>query len=86
MDQFGCCSGSLATLILKDKVQDLINYGNYFTVLFFSFQDQIMIALEEIIQIRSGLDKNVSSITNIKQDASNLERINRWSCRHQNVQ
>ena len=47
--------------------------------LFFTFQNQIIDALEKNNQDASGdLVENIQSITNISTDASNLERINRW--------
>jgi putative inorganic carbon (HCO3(-)) transporter len=45
-----------------------------------TFQDQIMMKLEKNRQDSSDdLAEHVSSISNVATDASNLERINRWS-------
>lgn len=49
--------------------------------LFFTFKTELMIKLEQNKQTSSGkLIEHVQSISNVKTDASNLERINRWSC------
>jgi O-antigen ligase len=49
--------------------------------LFFVFRAQIVMELEENRQYSSGdLTEHVQSISNISNDQSNLERINRWSC------
>jgi O-antigen ligase len=48
-------------------------------VLFFTFQDQILMKLERNKQDSSkDFVKHVQSMSNITTDASNLERINRW--------
>ena len=47
---------------------------------FFSFEDQILMKLEQNRQDSSDdLAEHVNSISNVATDASNLERINRWS-------
>jgi len=47
---------------------------------FFAFEDQVMMKLEKNRQDSSDdLAEHVSSISNVATDASNLERINRWS-------
>ncbi len=49
--------------------------------LFLLFQTQIFMALEQNSeQSSSNLTTHISSMSNITTDASNLERINRWSC------
>jgi O-antigen ligase len=49
--------------------------------LFFTFQTEIMIKLQSNRQASSGkLLEHVQSMSNVKTDASNLERLNRWSC------
>ncbi len=46
----------------------------------FTFQDEILMKLEKNRQDSSGdLAEHVNSISNVATDASNLERINRWS-------
>lgn len=50
------------------------------TGFYFGFEDQITHALERNRQDSSGnIAEHVQSITNISSDASNLERLNRWS-------
>ncbi len=50
-------------------------------ILGFSFQNQILMALEQnSAESSDDLSTHFSSITNITTDDSNLERINRWSC------
>jgi putative inorganic carbon (hco3(-)) transporter len=71
----------LCTLLLRIRFRNLLIGVITCTTLFLSFQDQIMIALgRNTTDSEGGFDKNISSMTNIKTDASNLERINRWSC------
>lgn len=48
---------------------------------FFTFQTEILIKLSETKQESSNdLASHVQSVSNIKSDASNVERLNRWSC------
>ncbi|MGE0567857.1 MAG: O-antigen ligase family protein [Bacteroidia bacterium] len=50
-------------------------------ILFFSFQDEILIALgRNNTDAEEGFLNNIESVSNISTDASNLERLNRWSC------
>ncbi|MEQ9186962.1 MAG: O-antigen ligase family protein [Cryomorphaceae bacterium] len=47
---------------------------------YFAFEEQVMMKLEKNRQDSSDdLSEHVSSISNVATDASNLERINRWS-------
>lgn len=49
--------------------------------IFVGYQDKIIMELERNKQDSSGdLAEHVQSISNVASDASNLERINRWSC------
>lgn len=49
--------------------------------LFLLFQSQILMKLEQNSeQSSANLATHISSMSNITTDASNLERINRWSC------
>ncbi len=73
--------GILATLLLK------INFRTLFLTLlitgglFFSFQTEILIALgRNNTDAEGGFSNNIESVSNISTDASNLERLNRWSC------
>ena len=50
-------------------------------VLFLVFQTQILMKLEQNSEESSAnMMTHISSMSNISSDASNLERINRWSC------
>lgn len=50
-------------------------------VLFFTFQQDILMKLEKNRQdSATDFNKHLQSISNISTDASNLERINRWNC------
>jgi O-antigen ligase len=71
----------LVSFLLRIKLRTLLITGVTLLVLFFSFQDEIFIALgRNNTDSEGGLDNTISSVTNISTDASNLERINRWSC------
>ncbi len=49
-------------------------------VLFFNYQDEIMLKISRNRQSSSkDLAEHLQSVSNIRNDASNLERINRWS-------
>uniref|UniRef100_UPI0032168EA3 O-antigen ligase family protein n=1 Tax=uncultured Draconibacterium sp. TaxID=1573823 RepID=UPI0032168EA3 len=49
--------------------------------LFFSFQSRILMEMQHNSEESSAnFMTHISSMTNITSDASNLERINRWSC------
>ena len=52
-----------------------------FITLFLIFQTQILMKLEQNSeQSSANMMTHISSMSNITSDASNLERINRWSC------
>lgn len=69
------------TLLLRIRFKILLTtFGTAF-ILFFSFQDEILIALgRNNTDAEEGFMNNIESVSNIKTDASNLERLNRWSC------
>jgi len=47
----------------------------------FAFQHQILMYLERnTTESSANLTEHISSMSNISSDASNLERLNRWSC------
>jgi len=49
--------------------------------LFFVYQTDIVLKLERNKQISSGkITEHLQSVSNIRTDVSNLERLNRWSC------
>lgn len=69
----------LICVLLKIKFRWILTTVVILTGLFFTFQHQIIDALEHNSQDASGdVIENIQSITNISTDASNLERINRW--------
>ena len=66
---------------LKVRFQPIFITSIALIVFVFSFQTQIVMYLERNSdESSSNLMEHVSSISNISSDASNLERINRWSC------
>ena len=71
----------LVFLILRIKFRTLLITAVSGIVVFLLFQTQILILLSQN-NTASGNDasQNVESISNIKTDDSNLERLNRWSC------
>lgn len=69
----------LACVLLKIKFRWVFSVFVILVGLFFTFQHQIIDALERNNQDASGdVVENIQSITNISTDTSNLERINRW--------
>ncbi len=74
-------AGVLVFLMLKVKFRTLVVTGLSMVAIFLVFQTQILIFLGQN-STASGQDasQNLESITNIKTDDSNLERLNRWSC------
>lgn len=72
--------GVLICVWLKIKFKYILTLITVVVVLFFSFKHQIIDVMERNEQDSSGnLIEHIQSITNISTDASNLERINRWS-------
>jgi O-antigen ligase len=66
-------------IALKIRFKSLIIFGALVASVFFTFHDEIVWRLERNTTDSSGdLAEHVQSIFNIKSDASNLERINRW--------
>ena len=69
----------LVCVLLKIKFRWVFGAFVILVGLFFTFQHQIIDALERNNQDASGdVVENIQSITNISTDTSNLERINRW--------
>lgn len=74
-------AGILTTMLFKIKFRNLLITVGTLAVLFFSFQEEIFIALgRNNTDSEGNFSDNIASMTNISTDASNLERINRWSC------
>lgn len=69
------------TLLLRFNFKVLVTVIFTSGILFFSFQDEILIALgRNNTDAEEGFMNNIESVSNISTDASNLERLNRWSC------
>ena len=68
-------------LYLKVKFRTIVLLAVSAAVIFFVFQTQIVLMLNQN-NTASGGDaaQDLQSVSNIKTDDSNLERINRWSC------
>lgn len=77
----GIALSIFATLLLKIRFRTLVTTFVTLTLLFFAFQTEIVMALSKNdTDAKGGFLNNIESISNISTDASNLERINRWSC------
>jgi putative inorganic carbon (hco3(-)) transporter len=73
--------GVYIVIFLKLKLRTITISAVTLIVLFLTFQEQIFMKLEKNRQDSSNnLTEHVQSISNISSDASNLERVNRWSC------
>jgi O-antigen ligase len=72
-------AGVWLLILLKIRFRSIIITLGLMLAVFFTFQDDILWRLERNTTDSSGdLTEHVQSIINIKSDASNLERINRW--------
>jgi O-antigen ligase len=70
-----------AVIKLKIRFKPLFITFISLLVFFLVFQNQILMSLEQNSEQSSAdFRTHISSMTNITSDASNLERINRWSC------
>ncbi len=70
-------------IIIKLKVRFKPLFISFVSIIaiFLVFQTQILMKLEQNSEESSAdMLTHISSMTNISSDASNLERINRWSC------
>ena len=73
--------GILITIFFKIKFKTLFLTLIITGGLFFTFQTEILIALgRNNTDSEGGFSNNIESVTNISTNASNLERLNRWSC------
>ncbi len=71
----------LGTLLLKLKFRTIIITLVSGVVIFFAFQTEILMVLgRNSTDAEGGFENNIQSVSNISTDASNRERINRWSC------
>ncbi len=74
-------TGIFVIIKLKIKFSTLLIAFTSLILLLFVFQNQILMKLEENSEQSSAdFATHISSMSNITSDASNLERINRWSC------
>ena len=72
--------GVLACVLLKIKFRFILTVVIVLVSMFFAFRHQIIDVMERNEQDSSNnFLEHVQSITNISTDASNLERLNRWS-------
>ncbi len=72
--------GVLFCVLLKIKFKYILTIIIAAVALFFTFRHQIIDVMERNEQDSSNnLVEHIQSITNISTDASNLERLNRWS-------
>jgi O-antigen ligase len=73
--------GIWALIKLRIRLEYLLVLAGIGVAFFFSIRTQLMVQLEQNRTTSSGeLSEHVQSMSNISTDASNLERINRWSC------
>ena len=74
-------AGIGALMMFGVRLRTLLGTGILGLLLLFLVWDQLLISLERNDQDSSDdLTEHVESISNVSSDASNLERINRWSC------
>ncbi len=68
-------------MAFRIKFKLLFIVGLTTVILFFSFQTQLLMLLESNNQdSANNFSQHIESMSNISTDASNLERLNRWSC------
>lgn len=73
--------GVLLTLVLKIRFRTIIATILVLGGLFVTFQTEILMVLgRNNTDAEGGFENNIESVSNISTDASNLERLNRWSC------
>ena len=73
----------LVYLVMRFRIKFKLIFLVGFTmlILFFSFQTQILLMLKKNNQgSGDNFTQHIESMSNISTDASNLERLNRWSC------
>ena len=71
----------LISLLLKIKFRTILFTIIGTVVIFMSFQTEILMILGRNNTDSDGdITANIESMSNISTDASNLERLNRWSC------
>lgn len=71
----------LVSLLLKIKFRTILFTIIGTVIIFMSFQTEILMVLGRNNTDSDGdITANIESMSNISTDASNLERLNRWSC------
>ena len=71
----------LVSLLLKIKFRTILVTLIASVILFLSFQTEVLMILGRNNTDSDGdITANIESMSNISTDASNLERLNRWSC------
>ncbi len=71
----------LITLLLKIKFRTLLITFVSIILIIFSFSEELLILMgKNKTDSEGGFYENIVSTYNIQNDASNLERINRWNC------
>jgi O-antigen ligase len=74
-------AGVFIVFLFRIKLSYLVILGGIVIAFLFSQRTEIQIQLEQNRQDSSkDLMEHVKSISNVATDASNLERLNRWSC------
>lgn len=69
------------TLFLKIKFKTLCFTLITCCIFFFTFKTDLFLFLgQNTTDAEGGFSNNIESVSNISTDASNLERLNRWSC------
>jgi putative inorganic carbon (HCO3(-)) transporter len=72
--------GLLTLILLKISFRTVAIAVASLTLIFFTYQDQIIYSLSKNTQDSSeNFMENIQSMSNISSDASNLERLNRWN-------
>lgn len=71
----------LVSLLLKIKFRTILFTIVGLVIVFMSFQTEVLMILGRNNTDSDGdITANIESMSNISTDASNLERLNRWSC------
>lgn len=66
---------------LKISMRNMIFIGSILILFFLPFKNEIIYKLSKNKEVSStDISSHVKSMSNISTDASNLERLNRWSC------
>lgn len=71
----------LALMLLRVKFKWILGAFCLGGILLFVYQDRIIYKLEQNrTDVSQNINDEIESISNISSDASNVERLNRWSC------